>query len=210
MLLVRRYAWGRVLDIGCADQWIRPHLPNGCDYIGLDSLKTGGALYNAKPDVFADACDLPLQDSSVDTVLMLEVLEHIRNPSKALSEVARVLRPGGGLLLTLPFLYPVHDAPHDYQRYTSHGLVRELQSVGFVVDDPVETLESIETAGLLASLALAGVGSEILQKKNLTLLALPFIVAFIPVINISCWLAGLVLPTWSALTVGYRIHGRMP
>lgn len=205
---IRGHARGRVLDIGCADRWIQPHLPKECDYIGLDYPVTGGVLYRARPDVFADASRLPLHDSSVDTVLLLEVLEHLRHPAHSLSEIARVLRPGGELLLTLPFLYPVHDAPHDYQRYTCHGLVREMQAAGFAVEDPMPTLGSIETAGLLANLVMGGVIGEAIQKHSLSIVLLPAVAVAVPVINLLCWLLGKLLPSWPAVTAGYRLRAR--
>ena len=202
---IRSHSNGRTLDIGCADRWIEPHLPEGCEYIGLDYLATGGLLYGARPDIFADASRLPLPDASIDVVLLLEVLEHLRLPAQALSEIARVLRPGGQLLVTMPFLYPIHDAPHDYQRYTCHGLTRELEAVGLVADTPETSTGSIETAGLLLNLALGGMTSRAIADKHPSLILLPLIVIAIPAINLSCWLLGKLLPDWPALTAGYRI-----
>ncbi|MCK9488484.1 MAG: class I SAM-dependent methyltransferase [Xanthomonadales bacterium] len=207
---VREHAKGRVLDIGCADRWIEPHLPKGCDYIGLDHLATGGLLYGARPDIFADASRLPLADASIDTVLLLEVLEHLRHPAQALSEIARVLRPGGQLLLTMPFLYPVHDAPHDYQRYTCHGLAREMEAAGLVADSPTANLGSIQTAGLLLNLALGGTASRAIADKHVSAVLLPLIVVAIPAINLTCWLLGKVLPSWPALTAGYCAKATRP
>ncbi len=73
-------------------------------------------------DVCGDAHALPLATASFDTVVASQVFEHLHTPRLALSEVARVLRPGGHLLLAVPFLYFVHQAPHDYQRLTRYGL----------------------------------------------------------------------------------------
>lgn len=207
---IRQHARGRVLDIGCADRWIEPHLPNGCDYIGLDYPATGGLMYGARPDIFADASRLPLHDSSIDTVILLEVLEHLRHPAQALSEIARVLRPGGHLLLTMPFLYPVHDAPHDYQRYTCHGLARELEAAGLVVDSPTPNLSSIETAGLLLNLGLGGTISRAIANKHVSVVLSPLVVVVIPAVNIICRLLEKVLPDWPALTAGYCAKATRP
>lgn len=207
---IRKHATRQVLDIGCADRWVESHLPEGCDYIGLDYPPTGGLLYRARPNIFADASRLPLPDASIDTVLLLEVLEHLHQPGHALSEIARVLRPGGCLLLTVPFLYPVHDAPHDYQRYTCHGLMRDMEAIGLVSDKPAANLGSIETSGLLLNLALGGMISQSIEQKQISIVLLPLIGISIPVINLTCWLLGKLLPAWPALTAGYRIRAIRP
>lgn len=196
---------GVVLDIGCADRWAQQYLPAGCAYVGVDSVATGGLLYGARPNLFADAHRLPLAASSVDHVLLFEVIEHLRNPEIALAEIARVLRPGGRLLMTVPFLYPVHDAPHDYQRYTEHGLKRDLIAAGFQVTELRTGLGSAETAGLLTCLALAGGAIESVKARRLSMLLMPLLLAMIPVTNLSCWLLGKILPSWSAITAGYSL-----
>ncbi|WP_219339831.1 class I SAM-dependent methyltransferase [Luteimonas salinisoli] len=207
---VQRDARGLVLDIGCADRWMERHLSRECEYVGVDYPATGGRLYGARPDVFADAASLPFPDASFDTVLLLEVLEHLRDPSGALAEIARVLKPRGQLFLTLPFLYPVHDAPHDYQRYTCHGLLREMAEAGFLVDDLVENLGSAESAGLLFNLALAGMMSKAIEDKRPSLVLFPFVAALVPLVNAASWLLGRALPAWTALTAGYRLKAIRP
>lgn len=207
---IHAHARGTVLDTGCADRWVESRLPKGCEYVGLDYLPTGGVLYEACPHVFADAARLPFREGSVDTVLMLEVLEHVRHPSEALAEAARVLRPGGSLLLTVPFLYPVHDAPHDFQRYTVHGLVREMEAAGLSIGDVGPSLGSAESAGLLFNLAIGGMMSEAIERRSGSLLLAPLAAILVPVANIGCWLLGKVLPNWQALTAGYRLVAHRP
>jgi SAM-dependent methyltransferase len=203
-------AAGRVLDIGCADRWIEQHLPQGSEYIGLDYLATGKHMYGSRPDLFADASSVPLTDDSVDTVVILEVMEHLHRPREALQEIARVLRPQGRLLLTMPFLYPVHDAPHDYQRLTIHGLARDVEAAGLRVDVMLPALGSAETAGLICCLALGGMSLRAIQRRSPGLLLLPLVIAAIPVINLVAWLGGRLLPSWDAITVGYRLTASKP
>ncbi len=82
-------------------------------------------------------CDLnagiPLRSELADTLILADVLEHIYRPQALLAEMHRVLRPGGVALLNTPFMYWVHEAPHDYFRYTPHALQRMAQDAGFEV-----------------------------------------------------------------------------
>lgn len=201
---------GRVLDIGCADRWVETALPPGTEYIALDYPTTGAGMYGARPDLFGDASCLPLGDATVDTVVMLEVLEHLRHPRQALAEIARVLRPGGRLLMSMPFLYPIHDAPHDYQRLTVHGLVRDIDEAGLRLERCEPSLGAAESAGLLACLALGGMGLEALRRRSPAVVLLPVIAIAVPVINLLAWLAGRLLPPWPALTAGYAMEATRP
>jgi len=75
---------------------------------------------------------LPFKDSSVDTILLTDVLEHLSNPQLVLSESERILRPNGHVLIFVPFLYWLHEQPHDYFRYTEHALTHLIESSGLV------------------------------------------------------------------------------
>jgi SAM-dependent methyltransferase len=204
---VQQQARGVVLDIGCADRWLEKWVPCAASYIGLDYPTTGKFLYGARPDIFADTGRLPFVDSCIDTVVILEVMEHIRLPREALHEIARVLRPQGRILLTMPFLYPIHDAPHDYQRLTIHGLMRDAQSAGLHIDELSPTLGSAETAGMIACLAMAGMALRAVQRRSPAIVFVPILLAMIPVVNLLAWLSGKLLPSWEAITAGYRLTG---
>jgi SAM-dependent methyltransferase len=205
---ISTHARGVVLDIGCADRWAQSVLSAECFYVGLDYPATGLALYGSRPDVLADAARLPIADQSIDTVLMLDVLEHLAQPALALSEIARVLRPDGKLLVSVPFLYPIHDAPHDYQRYTAFGLQRVFESAGLAVAEPAQpTLRSASSAGVVLNLALAGALGEAIAQRRLSMVLAPVMAITITLINLTCWVIDRVLPSWSALTTGYQIIG---
>lgn len=201
---------GTILDVGCAGRWVEKKLAAGCHYVGLDYPETGLLLYGARPDVFADAASLPMRDGCIDAVVMIEVVEHLRQPSTAMKEASRVLRPGGQLLLSMPFLYPIHDAPHDYQRFTAHGLLRELEAAGLDVESVLPDLCTTRSAGLIVCLALAGIASEALRKRNLALLLIPMLALAVPIVNLTAWLASVILPSWPALTSGYIATARKP
>lgn len=80
--------------------------------------------------VECDAHRLPFKSGVFDVVLFTEVLEHLSYPERALAEIARIMRPGGSLILTVPFLWGTHEAPHDYFRFTEFGLARALDDAG--------------------------------------------------------------------------------
>jgi SAM-dependent methyltransferase len=202
-------ATGRTLDIGCADRWTEDYLPEDCSYIAVDYLLTGKNIYGARPHIFADAASLPLRSRSIDTVLLFEVLEHLKQPRVALEEISRVIKKGGQLFLTVPFMYPMHDEPHDYQRYTRFGLERELSSVGLTVERIEPVMDSGCAAGLFASLAFGGMVLESVRRKSASMVLLPLAMLVLPIINIFALVIGKVLPNWEAATSGYHVVARL-
>jgi SAM-dependent methyltransferase len=150
---LRAHAKGRFLDAGCGTQPFRPVVADQVDrYLGFDIEARGVALdYTGSVE---DMHEVP--DASVDTLLCSEVLEHVPHPASALSELARVLAPGGTLLVTVPFLARLHEEPHDYYRYTRHGLRTLLDEAGFEVDEIVETGSLASFLGHQVSLVLLG------------------------------------------------------
>lgn len=86
---------------------------------------------NPHLDFHGDITDIPLGDQVADVVLCSEVLEHVPEPAKALSELHRILKPGGHLILTTPMLEGIHEAPHDFYRYTCFGLRHLCEQAGF-------------------------------------------------------------------------------
>ena len=128
LLAARGYIKGRLLDVGCGK---RPYS------LIYDSLVTEsfGTEVTFSPhgtdaaDLISYAETLPFESHSFDTILCTEVLEHTRQPFQVLEEFARILKPNGHLLLSVPFIYPIHEAPHDYWRFTTHGLQSLCESV---------------------------------------------------------------------------------
>lgn len=149
------FATGRVLDIGCGRKPLLGHLHDSCIYFSLDHPATGKKLYDARPNVFADAYMLPFADGAFDTVLLLEVLEHLSAPANAIHEACRVLAKGGRLIVTTPFLYPIHDAPGDYHRWTRPGLEHLIKSSGLDIKQWFTMGCPVECGVLLLNLSLA-------------------------------------------------------
>lgn len=128
----------RTLDIGAQNGPYASLFPNR---IGLD-IRPGNGVR-----VIGDAQALGIQDASVSSILCTEVLEHLPEPQRAIDEMFRVLQPGGTLLLTTRFLFPIHDAPHDYFRYTKYGLRHLLRRF-----EILELKEETDAVGTLAVL----------------------------------------------------------
>lgn len=124
---------GRMLDFGCGTKPYR-HLFNHInDYIGVDFDGGGNAYEKKSVEVFYDGHHLPFENQTFDSALATEVFEHIFNIDEILGEIHRVLKPGGKLLLTCPFLWPEHEQPWDYARYSSFGIKALLEKHGFKV-----------------------------------------------------------------------------
>lgn len=120
----------RVLDAGAGDAPYRELFVH-CDYVTADwpnSVHAGGR----GADVVASLDALPLADMSFDAVVSTQVLEHVARPKAVLAELYRVLRDDGALWLTAPLVWPLHEEPYDFYRYTEHGLRHLLDAAGFV------------------------------------------------------------------------------
>lgn len=203
-----RMCRGAILDIGAADRWLRAELDPEAQYVALDYPVTAIGLYGLRPDVFADAQRLPFADGSIDAVACFEVLEHVQDPEAVIHEIARVLAPGGITDLSMPFLYPVHDAPYDFQRWTSHGWERSLADAGLLIEKAEAADHPVHAAAVLAGLALAGPLQTLRGWRSLPLLMATAIL--VPIINIGAWLLACVWPRWDAMTTANRILARKP
>lgn len=122
-----------VLDAGAGDAPYR-RLFVHCNYRTQD-WPASPHTRASTADIVGDLRDLPVAAGSLDAVVCTEVLEHIETPWDALDEIHRVLRPGGRLFVTVPFVGELHEEPHDHYRYTSHGIRGLLERSAFVVDN---------------------------------------------------------------------------
>ena len=121
---------GTCIDIGCGDMPFRPLLAG--QVTQYDSFDRERRV----PDVkyVGDIQDMNMiDDESYDSALCLEVLEHVPDPFKAMSEIRRILKPGGTLVCSVPHLSRLHEEPHDYYRFTEHGLKYLFEHSGFDV-----------------------------------------------------------------------------
>lgn len=133
---IRAFAFqisGRILDVGCGRKPYEHLFKNCTEYIGMDIDNPGHDHTNEKIDVYYDGKIFPFEDKSFDAVLTNQVFEHVFNPDNFMREIFRVLKPGGKLLLTVPFVWDEHEQPNDFGRYSSFGLTHILKQNGFSI-----------------------------------------------------------------------------
>ncbi len=124
---------GHLLDVGCGRKPYRQFLLDNkyiTEYTGLD-IETAIVYEDGiKPDFTWDGITMPFGDNSFDTLMATEVLEHCPDPNRIINEMKRVLKPGGLLFFTVPFLWNLHEVPHDEYRYTPFALQRIFKECG--------------------------------------------------------------------------------
>ncbi len=193
---VAQDARGWMLDVGVGERpytalfghverYIGVEYPAACENLveGITSRVTADM---GIVDVWCDGHKLPFEDGCFDTVLSTEVLEHVPDPEKFLREMFRVLRPGGHLLITVPFGSAQHAMPYDYYRYTEPGVRALVERRGFVVERIAARGNFAAVVGVMTSQwLLRAFGARRLKPDG--------------AVSLSKWRAPVVLPL-AALT----------
>ena len=123
----------KVLDLGCGTNKYKKYFMQKNKFIGID-VKTSGREINQKtPDVFYDGKKLPFNDGNFDLIICTEVLEHVENFELVVSEIFRSLKRNGSAVITMPFITAEHEIPYDFRRFTSYGIKKEFENMGFMV-----------------------------------------------------------------------------
>lgn len=122
---------GNVMDLGCGTSPYKEYiLRTAKSYIAIDWQASFHDPSNV--DVFANLVEaLPFLDGCMDTIVSFQVMEHLSEPETFLSEAYRVLKSNGTIIITVPFMWHVHEAPYDYYRYTRYGLQYLFNKAGF-------------------------------------------------------------------------------
>lgn len=169
---------GRVLDVGCGN---KPYvsLYNAAEYVGLE-IDSPSARGVKLADQFYDGCTFPFSSGTFDSVVSNQVFEHVPNPDQILSEISRVLKDDGTLLMSVPFVWDEHEQPHDYTRYTSFGIRAMLVRHGFEVIELRKTVDDIRIVFQLLNAYLykkLQTGSEIVNLISTVIFMAPINIA---------------------------------
>jgi len=140
-----------LLDLGCGNRPYQAYYPEG-EAVGADVAQSSLNCV----DVLLDGCArLPFEDGRFETILCTQVLEHVESPYELIHEAHRVLRPGGRLILTCPFVWELHERPHDFLRFTEYWLIKNLTETGFRIDTFERQGGDLATIGQMICLSLA-------------------------------------------------------
>lgn len=127
---VKKYAGEKVLDLGCGNKPYQGMFDGiSKEYIGCDVVQSS----MKKVDIICEATNIPLPDSSFDTVFSTQVIEHVEDHRALLNEAFRLLKPGGYIIVSGPMYWHLHEEPYDYFRFTKHGFRYILKKSGFSV-----------------------------------------------------------------------------
>ena len=180
---------GTVLDLGAG---LRP-------FAGLLPGRSIALDYRPRPDVdlVGDAHHLPFRDGSIDAIVCTEVFEHLIDPPGAAREIERVLKPGGKLVLTTRFCFPLHDRPGDHWRFTPYTLARLFAPL-----DPVVVPQHSAYHTLLVLVVRL-----VMEPTRLNRIVSPPVLALCALLWAIEPVAGKLLPS-DALTSGYLVAGQ--
>jgi SAM-dependent methyltransferase len=142
-IFAKTMSGGLLLDVGCGS---KPYKQLFCvkEYVGLDIEISGHDHSSSDIDVFYDGTIIPFEDEHFDHVFSSEVLEHVFNLDELLSEIYRVTKKNGNLLIT-PFCWDEHETPYDFARYSSFGIKNILEKHGYTLINSIKTTTYIAT-----------------------------------------------------------------
>jgi len=124
-----KHTRGITLEVGAKHSPFKKHI----NYTVYETIDISP---NWKPTFCEDLHTTRLPANTYDTVIAIEVLEHLHSPQKAIHQIRRLLKKGGAFIATTPFIYPYHGVPHDMYRFTEYGLrhlLKDFQNVEIIV-----------------------------------------------------------------------------
>lgn len=179
-----------VLDLGCGK---KPYfdLFQTSTYIGLDTPLSGHSHMDEPIDVLFDGKSIPIKNNTIDTVLMIEVLEHVKDTNRLLSDVNRIITYEGRLILTVPFIWEEHEIPYDFYRFTSFGIANKLSNNGFTIQYMTKIIPDFRVLTLLMNCFLRTV---FIQKINNIIIRTTFSIFIYSLVNILGLVGYYILP----------------
>ncbi|MBL7848891.1 MAG: methyltransferase domain-containing protein [Cyclobacteriaceae bacterium] len=128
---IEKYARGSFLDLGCGNKpYESLYNPKTERQTGCDVQQSDGN----RVDVICPATELKFESNQFDSILCTQVLEHVYDHHTMMKEIFRVLKPGGHILLTVPFVWELHEEPYDFFRFTPHSLRELFTEAGLAID----------------------------------------------------------------------------
>lgn len=175
--------YGKTLDVGCGAKPYKKMFKNSSNYIGIE-IETELQKKRKIADYFYDGKKLPFEDESFDSIVTFQVFEHIFEPKDFLVEISRVLKPGGNILITVPFIWDEHEKPNDFGRYSSFGIKYLFESNNFQILNYKKSTIGIEC---IIQLMISGIEKKIFTKY----LFFNFLIKFLIISPIN--LLGIIL-----------------
>jgi SAM-dependent methyltransferase len=198
---VSSFIGGRVLDVGCGQKPYQSLFP-ATEYVGMDVEISGHNHADEQIDVYYDGILFPFEDHSFDSIICNQVLEHVATPCVTLSEIHRVLKPQGYVLLTVPFLADEHEQPFDFYRYTSFGMKYLLEDNEFF--EIVKTVKCNRNIALVSAHFWNTYWYKLLQTPYpiVSLLITPIIHAPITILS---YIGSLIFPRTNDFYTDYLV-----
>lgn len=172
---------GKMMDFGCGSKPYKS-LFKVDEYIGVDFHGEGHPHDKEQIDFFYDGITIPFPENHFDTIFSSEVFEHVFNLEHIVTELHRVLKKGGKILITCPFAIAEHEAPNDYARYSSFGLKHLMEKNGFKLVTFQKVGNHFET---IMQLRIMYIHMYIMPKFNKLVIVKPILEFFAyPILNI--------------------------
>jgi SAM-dependent methyltransferase len=121
---------GNILDFGGGSKPYQNLFKNSQNYFSIEVL---GNKENLRSDIYYDGSKLPFADNAFDSILCTEVFEHVEKLDDVLDELYRVLKPGGRMIVTTPFMCMEHEMPYDFRRLSFNGLSNLMKKNKFKI-----------------------------------------------------------------------------
>jgi 2-polyprenyl-3-methyl-5-hydroxy-6-metoxy-1,4-benzoquinol methylase len=199
--LIRQHARGKLIDLGCGTAPFWSAVVEQVEsYDGVDLWPRSDKVTLAGDIQRLDM----IKDSSYDSAICIEVLEHLPEPQRAVMTIQRILKPGGVAVISVPHLSRLHDLPYDYFRFTEYGLRYLLAQAGLEV-------VSIEPKGGLLTFLAHQLSTVLLAVAwSVPPLKMPLLLLNRWILVLGAFYGDRILGTAATFPQGYMVVARKP